>query len=212
MKKIYLIILLFFESFFICHGQESNVNFNKSSVEQMDSIIFLINQRKSSLILLKKDKERVDTLNCLVEGYALLAQIWENKYNEATSLTKSYKPFTVLLSESDSVFSSELPDISVVPTSLRNHYNSLSRIISVKKDIQVIENKIEEKTKACVELNQDPLVVIPKLISEDIEDLYLEISEIKETGLTTLSNEQLKYFDVNIKNKYNSFEKYFTNE
>lgn len=212
MNKLIFLVILVIESFSICYGQENLTYLNESTVEQVDSLVCMINQRESSLELLKKDKERVDTLSCLVEDYALLAQIWENKYNGAISSTKSYESLLFLISESDSVFASELPDISLVPCSLRGHYNSLLRVMTVQKDIDAIENKIEEKTKACIELNQDPLVVIPQLISDDLEALYLAISEIKESGLSTFSKEQQKYFDERIKNKYNSFEKYFTNE
>lgn len=212
MNKLIFLVILVIESFSICYGQENLTYLNESTVEQVDSLVCMINQRESSLELLKKDKERVDTLSCLVEDYALLAQIWENKYNGAISSTTSYEPLLVLISESDSVFASELSDISLVPCSLRGHYNSLLRVMTVQKDIDAIENKIEEKTKACIELNQDPLVVIPQLISDDLEALYLAISEIKESGLSTFSKEQQKYFDERIKNKYNSFEKYFTNE
>lgn len=195
-----------------CYGQEILLNATVLSDESIDSINSVINQREASLDFIKKDKDRVDTLNNLVEDYALLAQVWEDKYHDLASSAQSYMPLLVLFSEADSVFTSNLPDVSLVPSSLMNHYNSLIQICSIQKDINAIEKKIEDKTKACQELNQDPLQVIPQLISEDLDSLYLSISKIIESGLTTLSNEQKQYFDVNIKNKYNSFEKYFTNE
>ena len=203
---------MLFVGFSFSYGQESTLYAVGLSDESIDSINSVINQREASLELIKRDKDRIDTLNNLVEDYAFLAQIWEEKYSDLASSTESYKPIIILFSESDTVFTANLPDVSLVPTSLMNHYNSLSQICSIQKDIQKIEKKIEDKTKACQELNQDPLNVIPQLISDDLESLYLAISKIKDSGLTTFSNEQKRYFDVNIKNKYNSFEKYFTNE
>lgn len=198
--------------FSFCFGQENTRYDITFSDEAIDSIYSIINQRESSLDLLKKDKDRIETLNNMVEDYALLAQIWEDKYKDLSSSTQSFMPLLVLFSESDSIFTSDLPDVEIVPASLIPHYNSLSQIKLIQKDIQAIEKKIEDKTRACQELDQDPLMVIPQLISDDLDSLYLSISKIKESGLTTLSNEQKRYFDINIKNKYNSFEKYFTNE
>lgn len=198
--------------FSFSYGQENRLHADALNAASIDSINSVINLREASLESIRKDKDRADTLNNLVDDYALLAQIWEDKYNDLASSTESYKPIIILFSESDTVFTADLPDVSLVPTSLMNHYNSLSQISSIQKDIQKIEKKIEDKTKACQELNQDPLNVIPQLISDDLESLYLAISKIKDSGLTTFSDEQKRYFDVNIKNKYNSFEKYFTNE
>lgn len=212
MKKIIFISLMLLVGFSVCFGQESILNVVTLSNESIDSINSIINQREASLDLIKKDKDRIDTLNNLVEDYALLAKIWEDKYHDLASSTQSYQPLLVLFSESDSVFTSNLPDVSLVPAPLMTHYNSLLQVCSVQNDIQTIEKKIDNKTKACQELNQDPLQIIPQLISDDLDSLYLAISKIKESGLTTFSNEQKRYFDVNIKNKYNSFEKYFTNE
>lgn len=212
MNRILYIVIVFFFGSSLCVAQENLQCGQIYPVDSIDSIISHINQREASLELLKKDKERVDTLNQLVEDYAILAQLWEDRYNNVVSSYDKYKSIIILLSESDSVFSSELPDISLVPSSLKNHYLSLSRVMNIQNDIDAIENKIEEKTKACIELNQDPLVMIPQLISDDLDALYLAISEIKESGLSTFSKEQQDYFDERIKNKYNSFEKYFTNE
>ncbi len=212
MKKIIFISLMFFVDFSFCVGQENILHAITLSNESIDSINSIINQRETSLDLIKKDKDKVDTLNILVEDYALLAQIWEDKYHYLASSTQSYMPLLILFSESDSVFTSNLPDVSLIPASLMTHYNSLLQICSIQKDIQAIEKKIEDKTKACQELNQDPLQVIPQLISDDLDTIYLAISKIKESGLTTFSKDQKRYFEVNIKNKYNSFKKYFTNE
>ena len=212
MNRIILILLILIGGISVCLGQTNLHHNNKSRKEAIDSINSTIYEREASLDLLKKDKDRVDTLNNLVEDYALLAQLWEDKYNDLSSSTQSIKSLLVLLSESDSIFTSDLPDVSIVPSSLMPHYNYLSQIILIQKDIQAIEKKIEDKTKSCQELNQDPLMIIPQLILEDLDSLYLEISKIKESGLPTFSDEQKRYFDINIKNKYNSFEKYFTNE
>lgn len=200
--------------FSFCFGQKDTRHAVTVTIsdESIDSINSVIEQREASLDLLKKEKAKVDTLKNLVEDYALLAQIWEDKYNALSSSTQSYMPLLVLFSESDSVFTSDLPDVSIVPASLIPHYNSISQISSIQNDIQAIEKKIEDKAKACQELNQDPLWIIPQLILDDLDSLYLQILGIQESGLTTFSNEQKRYFDVNIKDKYNSFGKYFTNE
>ena len=210
-RILYFLIVCFCGSSF-CMAQENLQCGQIRPIESIDSIIACIDQRNASLELLKKDKDRVDTLYQLAEDYDQLALLWKDRYNDAVSSLDIYKPIQVLLSESDSVFTTELPDISLVPSSLRSHYNLLLRIKTVKKDIDAVEHKIEEKTKACIALNQDPLAIIPQLISDDIYALYQAISEIKESGLPSLSKEQQTYFDEKIKNKYNSFEYYFTNE
>ncbi|MFG6386517.1 MAG: hypothetical protein K1V80_08615 [Muribaculaceae bacterium] len=180
--------------------------------ERMDSLLSAINDREKELEQIKKDKVRADSLDALVDDYALLVNLWQNEYHHVKNTSDKYNSLVCLLSESDSVFNMELPDISIVPASLRNHYNLIKQVISIRNDIERVKNEIDEKSKACIALNQDPMAVIPQLISDDLDAIYDQIAEVKETGLPSFSNVQKKYFDDNIRGEYNNFEKYFTNE
>lgn len=183
-----------------------------STSERMDSLLSVINDREKELEQINKDKVRADSLDALVDDYVLLVNLWQKEYLSVKNTSDKYNSLECLLSESDSVFSMELPNISIVPTSLRYHYNLISQVVSIQRDIMRIENEIDEKTKACIALDQDPMAVIPKLISADLDAIYEQIAEVKETGLTTFSVAQKKYFDDNIRGRYNNFEKYFANE
>lgn len=183
-----------------------------STSERMDSLLSVINDREKELEQIKKDKARADSLDVLVDDYVLLVNLWQKEYQHEKKSSDKYTSLVCLLSESDSVFNMELPDISVVPASLKNHYNLIKQVISIHNDIVRINYEIDEKSKACIALDQDPMAIIPKLISADLDAIYEQIAEVKETGLPSFSDAQKQYFDDNIRGEYNNFEKYFTNE
>lgn len=183
-----------------------------SPSERIDSLLSVINDREKGLEQIKKDKARADSLDVLLDDYVLLVLLWQEEYKHVKKTSDIYSSLECLLSESDSVFNMKLPNIAIVPTSLMNHYNLIKQVISIQNDIKRVEREIDEKSKACMALNQDPLAVIPQLISADLDTIYEQIAEIKETGLPTFSVAQKKYFDNNIRGKYNNFEKYFENE
>ena len=183
-----------------------------STSERMDSLLSVINDRENELEQIKKDKARADSLDVLVGDYALLVNLWQNEYQQVKKTSDNYNSLACLLSESDSIFNMELPDVSIVPASLKNHFNLIKQVISIQSDIEKVKNEIDEKSKACIALNQDPIAVIPQLISADIDAIYEQIAAVKETGLPSFSDVQKKYFDDNIRGEYNNFEKYFTNE
>lgn len=180
--------------------------------EQMDSVLSEIDVREQQLEHIKKDKARADSLDILVDDYVLLVSLWQEEYKQVKKISDIYTSLECLLSENDSVFNIELPDISIVPASLKNHYNLIKQVISIQTAIEKVKKEIDEKSKACIALNQDPTSVIPQLISADLDAIYEQIAKVKETGLPSFSDAQKKYFDDNIRGEYNNFEIYFTNE
>ncbi len=215
MKRTLISILIVLSSISEAFSQEqiiSSLHAIQPPSEQMDSLLSVINNREKELEEIKKDKDKVDSLDVLVNDYVLLVAMWQDEYRQVKNTLDKYSPLECLLLESDSVFSTELPNIAVVPTSLMNHYNMISQVISIQKEIERVEQEIADKTKACIALNQDPMIIIPKLISFDLDAIYTMIAKVKETGLPTFSTVQKKYFDDNIRGRYNNFEKYFTNE
>ncbi|KGN98362.1 hypothetical protein HQ36_02820 [Porphyromonas gingivicanis] len=183
-----------------------------SPSERIDSLLSVINNRKKELEHIKKNKVRADSLAILVDDYVLLVGMWQDEYKQVKKMADKYRALECLLSESDSVFNIELPNIAIVPPSLRNHYNLISQVVSIQKEIERVEQEIADKTKACIAISQEPMAVIPKLISSDVDAIYTKIAKLKETGLPTFSAVQRKYFDDNIRGRYNNFERYFTNE
>lgn len=211
MKKNCLVILTILSCLCASHAQGLSFDDNVK-MAQIDSVMSVIDRREVALNDVKKDKAKVDSLNALAEDYAVLANLWEDRYKDEANVADKYRALFILLSEDDTVFSCGLPDVKLIPVALRGHYDLIKEVISVQKEIGRIEQKIDEKTQACLSLNQDPKTVIPDLISDDIEAVYNKISRIKESGMPTFSNAQKQYFDKNIKDKYNNFEKYFANE
>ena len=49
--------------------------------ERMDSLLSAINDREKELEQIKKDKVRADSLDALVDDYALLVNLWQNEYH-----------------------------------------------------------------------------------------------------------------------------------
>jgi len=190
----------------------STTNPNENyGIAQIDSIINVIEQKEINIESVKKN-QLPDSLSSLIEDYAQLASFWEIEYENIYKQALDLQKIQVLLSESDSVFISDLPDVGIVPLSLKNHYDLISQISNIQTEINDIEKTIDEKTDICKQINVDPMTIVPNFISSDLESLYSKIVQIKETGLTTFSNQQKKYFENNIIGKYNNFEKYFTNE
>ena len=179
---------------------------------RMDSLMSVINNRKKELEHIKKEKVRADSLAILVEDYVLLVGMWQDEYKQAKETADKYRALECQLSESDSVFNIELPNIAIVPSSLRNHYNLISQVVSVQKEIERLEQEIADKTKACIAIRKDPKVVIAELFLSDTNAILTKIDELKKTGFPTFSAVQRKWVDDNIRDRYNNLEKYFPNE
>ncbi len=182
-----------------------------SPAASIDSIINIIESREHNLVEVKKSN-RADSLTVLVEDYALLSNLWQIEYEKVHGIALKFGNIEPLLSESDSVFINVLPDIQQVPISLMEHYKLITQIKEVQNRINEIEQVISKKMDACTQLNVDPVTVIPSLISADLESIYSQILQIKNSGLTSFSTVQQEYFEKNIIDRYNNFEKYFTNE
>lgn len=208
MKYLSLIVVIV-SSVFHTFAQDCNT-INPPSTA-IDSLINIIENREQNIDAVKKSN-LADSLNVLVENYALLSNLWQKEYETVRVLTCKYKNIEPLLSESDSIFLGTLPDVKYVPTSLIEHYKLITQIIDVQKRIDELEQVISKKTEACIQINADPMTVIPGLISLDLESVYLQILQIKDSGLPTFSSSQKEYFEKNIIDRYNNFEKYFTNE
>lgn len=184
-----------------------------ANTAQIDSLLNTISVRELNLGQTKGDKKRADTLELLVDDYALLADLWQNECQNAQASmalkSRELDALEVLITDSDTVFNTALPAFSTVPVSLRNHYRLIEKVILVQKSIETLEKSIEEKNNACLAIDQNPAEVIPGLISEDIDAIYNQITEIMQTSLATFSEKQREYFDTNIKARYNNFKKYF---
>lgn len=190
---------------------QDNVFTLKSPSVSIDSLTNIIENRERNLEVVK-NRNLADSLNMLVEDYALLSNLWQKEYETVQGIASKFTNIAPLLSESDSVFIGSLPDLQQVPTSLIRHYKIITQIIDVENRINELEQVISKKTEACYQLNVDPMTVIPELISADLESIYSQILQIKDSELPSFSPIQKEYFEKNIIDRYNNFEKYFTNE
>lgn len=215
MKRLIVQIIAMLFSCSICFSQRTNEQVSDTSVAMtpIDSLLNEIELKESSLTSKMKDKTRIEILDSLVEDYSLLADMWERLYEqEKKKVAGNCKRFRTLLTDDSSAFAEELPDSALVPTSLRGHYSLICSVVSLEVELTSLENEIKKKREASIELGQDPSETISRLFNDTLDGLYSKITKINDAGFPTFSEKQKKYFGEKIIQRYNEFNKYFTNE
>lgn len=206
MKRTLFSALLFTVAFSVVFSQEQAETTPKALI---DSLSTEIGKREDALKQIKKDKPRAEALDSLANDYAILSQMWEDQYILERETADKYRAIEVLLTDDDSVFNSALPDASIVPAALMDHYMTVSQVVQIQNELDRIDQTIAEMTEHCVALERDPMEEIPRLILNDLDPVRSQIISIKEAGCPTFSDAQKRYFDEKIRGRFNGYAKYF---
>lgn len=167
---------------------------------------------RDSIMAKVSKKDMVDTLKMQVKDYSKLIQIVTKEADECSgekeALKKELNKFVVLTSEDTLVFNQDFDAYNDIPKCLQERVLIIKSIIGLRTKVLAAETiaKGLEKT-----LGDSPVAyaAIREKIEADLESIQTLIHDIKGMNLSTLSDEQQKYFRPGLTDRYNSFKKYF---
>lgn len=167
-----------------------------------------------STIVTISPKQQTDTLLTLVEHYRMLDTLSMHIITTKDSLLQKYAPYEgvlFLLSSDTAIFVQDYSDSIQIPKSLEYHFQTIKMIISARKQIESIEQTIENIAVNYMQeaLRSKPENTLYSRIAQEIEgdmdnvtDLLIQI---KERDLNSLSSQQQEYFKPGLTERYNNF-------
>lgn len=167
-----------------------------------------------STIVTISPKQQTDTLLTLVEHYRMLDTLSMHIITTKDSLLQKYAPYEgvlFLLSSDTAIFVQDYSDSIQIPKSLEYHFQTIKMIISARKQIESIEQNIENIAANYMQeaLRSKPENTLYSRIAQEIEgdmdnvtDLLIQI---KERDLNSLSSQQQEYFKPGLTERYNNF-------
>lgn len=200
MRKTFFIIFAFFA---IINADAQKVSEKKNLQERID-------YRKNSIDKVKKGL--VDTLKVQILDYQQLTDFLSKEAEEFSiennNLRKELHKFLLLTSSDTLIFHQDFKTISDVPICLQERTDIVKSIIELRKRIVTAESTAQELEQ---KLGNSPIAyaAIREKIEKDLVEIQALIHKIKSMNLSSLSDEQQKYFRPGLTNRYNSFQKYY---
>jgi hypothetical protein len=194
--RLKLILTLIIGGIFSVYAQ------NKVSTNKIGSSVNLqilhnrIEQRDSVMTHLKK--------NALVDS--LYAQ--NKDYKEALEITTSlYKRLFLMTTPDTCVFKWSIPEDMKIPDCLSAHIGLIRKIQNVEALIDSTEQKIKEidkKLSGLISVNKEE--TIKKEITPQVKSIEKQLIVLLDSvNLSTLSEDQKKYLDPGLIERYNNF-------
>ena len=92
-----------------------------------------------------------------------------------------------------------------IPLCLKSHYELIRKIAKIKEEIEQIKTNIDKGDK----LQEEGFFIdMNKSIKKPIEDLYFLFEEVNAMDMTTLSEEQKKFYRPGLTEQFNKLLKY----
>ncbi|KGN86693.1 hypothetical protein [Porphyromonas gulae] len=177
----------------------------------------IIEQRiahRASILEKVSKKELTDSLKKQISDYHQLTEILANETRntllENQKLKNELNKYLIITSSDTLIFHQDFNAIrESIPTCLEERSNIVNSIIELRTKIIAAENvthELEEK------LGNTPIAyaAIREKIEKDLDQILSLIRDIKKMNLSSLSEEQQKYFRPGLTERYNNFKKYFT--
>lgn len=180
-----------------------------------DSIKVQIAKRDSLITsnTLKKDV-LIDSLNAQICDYKRLMDVYEESISEKNAnndgLQAENKRLTSWLASDTSVFvnPSEIDDN--VPVCLRKHISLIQKIGELADKIKSLEDKIADvQNNSPYATDEEKKIMIKRVIEADLNIIDKLFNEVADLDLSTLSEEQKKFYDPGLTERYNKFLIYF---
>lgn len=180
-----------------------------------DSIKVQIAKRDSLITsnTLKKDV-LIDSLNAQICDYKRLMDVYEESISEKNAnndgLQAENRRLTSWLASDTSVFvnPSEIDDN--VPVCLRKHISLIQKIGELADKIKSLEDKIADvQNNSPYATDEEKKIMIKRVIEADLNIIDKLFNEVADLDLSTLSEEQKKYYDPGLTERYNKFLIYF---
>ena len=180
-----------------------------------DSIKVQIAKRDSLITsnTLKKDV-LIDSLNAQICDYKRLMDVYEESISEKNAnndgLQAENRRLTSWLASDTSVFvnPSEIDDN--VPVCLRKHISLIQKIGELADKIKSLEDKIADvQNNSPYATDEEKKIMIKRVIEADLNIIDKLFNEVADLDLSTLSEEQKKFYDPGLTERYNKFLIYF---
>ena len=180
-----------------------------------DSIKVQIAKRDSLITsnTLKKDV-LIDSLNAQICDYKRLMDVYEESISEKNAnndgLQAENRRLTSWLASDTSVLvnPSEIDDN--VPVCLRKHISLIQKIGELADKIKSLEDKIADvQNNSPYATDEEKKIMIKRVIEADLNIIDKLFNEVADLDLSTLSEEQKKFYDPGLTERYNKFLIYF---
>lgn len=180
-----------------------------------DSIKVQIAKRDSLITsnTLKKDV-LIDSLNAQICDYKRLMDVYEESISEKNAnndgLQAENKRLTSWLASDTSVFvnPSEIDDNA--PVCLRKHISLIQKIGELADKIKSLEDKIADvQNNSPYATDEEKKIMIKRVIEADLNIIDKLFNDVADLDLNTLSEEQKKFYDPGLTERYNKFLIYF---
>jgi hypothetical protein len=216
MKRVVILIVMILAYSFSAIGQ-------KTDFENIETLIKRMAQRSDEIQNLKKNKDIRAYFNSQTEDSEKCISYLMNERDylngKCDSLNRKCDSLTVMNSEliilrlltspDTTVFHLPLPQLPV-PVCLIQHTDLIKRISGIRGLIETQEKRIEMLKRGMVGKSESEIKeLISKAIYDDIMLLDSLITEIEESDLSSLSEEQKRYFKPGLTKRYNSFLSFF---
>lgn len=180
-----------------------------------DSIKVQIAKRDSLITsnTLKKDV-LIDSLNAQIYDYKRLMDVYEESISEKNAnndgLQAENKRLTSWLSSDMSVFVNPYEIDDNVPVCLRKHISLIQKIGELADKIKSLEDKIADvQNNSPYATDEEKKIMIKRVIEADLNIIDKLFNEVADLDLSTLSEEQKKFYDPGLTERYNKFLIYF---
>ena len=180
-----------------------------------DSIKVQIVKRDSLITsnTLKKDV-LIDSLNAQICDYKRLMDVYEESISEKNAnndgLQAENKRLTSWLSSDTSVFVNPYEIDDNVPVCLRKHISLIQKIGELADKIKCLEDKIADvQNNSPYATDEEKKIMIKRVIEADLNIIDKLFNEVADLDLSTLSEEQKKFYDPGLTERYNKFLIYF---
>lgn len=201
MKKIIMILLI---SLGFCHLYAQNVSQKEVLQERIlnrDTLMSKVNKT-----------ELPDSLKRQVADYRLLTEILMSEVDgyasENQNLKNELHKYLILTSSDTLIFHQDITAINNIPVCLQERTVIVQSIIELRGKIAAAESIAQELEQ---KLGNSPVAyaAIREKIEKDLDETQALIHKIKGMNLSSLSDEQQKYFRPGLTDRYNNFKKYF---
>lgn len=177
----------------------------KVQIAKRDSLITSNTLKKNVLI---------DSLNAQICDYKRLMEVYEESISEKNAnndgLQAENKRLTSWLSSDTSVFVNPYEIDDNVPVCLRKHISLIQKIGELADKIKSLEDKIADvQNNSPYATDEEKKIMIKRVIEADLNIIDKLFNEVADLDLSTLSEEQKKFYDPGLTERYNKFLIYF---
>lgn len=180
-----------------------------------DSIKVQIAKRDSLITsnTLKKDV-LIDSLNAQICDYKRLMDVYEESISEKNAnndgLQAENKRLTSWLSSDTNVFVNPPEIDDNTPVCLRKHISLIQKIGELADKIKCLEDKIADvQNNSPYATDEEKKIMIKRVIEADLNIIDKLFNDIADMDMNTLSEEQKKFYDPGLTERYNKFLIYF---